>query len=114
MGPMRITKGETVISPEADLILSPFRQLAGLMFARRRDLVFDLGRDKAVWMHMVFVFYPIDVVLLDSARKVVGLRARFRPFGWYRPGIVARYILELEAGAIARGGLSLGDRLELV
>ncbi len=110
---MRILKGQTVISSGADLILSPARQLVGLMFARRRDLIFDLGRDKSIWMHMFFVFYPIDVVLLDSSRRVVGLHPGFRPFRWYRPGLRARYILEVEDGAIARLGLRPGDRLEL-
>jgi len=110
---IRVAKGKTVISPAARLVLSPLRQLAGLMFSRRRDLVFDLGRDKKVWMHMIFVFYPIDVVLIDSTGKIVGLRPRFEPFRLYRPGIRARYILELEEGAIARGGLRAGDRLDL-
>jgi len=102
----------TVVSPEARLVRSPLRQLAGLMFSKPRDLVFDLKREKRVWMHMLFVFFPIDVVLLGDSREVKALKPRFRPFRLYLSGVQARYILELKAGTILRFGISPGDRIE--
>lgn len=109
---LRITRDGKTISPSARLVTTWLGQFRGLMFSRQRDLVFDLKREKRVWMHMMFVFYPIDVILLDSRRTVVGLRPVFRPFHWYLPGIEARFILELSRGAIGHLGIRRGDRLE--
>jgi len=100
-----------IISEKARLVLSPWRQLTGLMFSGPQDLIFDLKREKRVWMHMLFVFFPIDVVLLGSTKDIVGLKPRFRPFGWYFSGVKARYILELKSGTILRFGLQPGDRI---
>lgn len=110
---VRVLKNGTEISPAAVLVASPVGRQIGLMFSRPRDLVFDLGRERRVWLHMFFVFFPIDVVLLDSRREVVGLREGLRPFRLYTPGVSARYILELRKGTIARGRVRPGDRLDL-
>jgi len=108
----RISLRGTTVSPDARLVLSPLRQLTGLMLSRPRDLVFDLKREKRVWMHMVLVFFPIDVVLLGASRQVKALKPGFRPFRLYRSGIDARYIIELKVGTIRRLGIALGDRLD--
>ncbi|MHB8093686.1 MAG: DUF192 domain-containing protein [Candidatus Aminicenantales bacterium] len=104
-----LLEGRAVIA-EARVVLSRFGQLKGLMFSAPRPLVFDLGREKPVWMHMMFVFYPIDVVLLDEGFRAVAVKPGFRPFAVYVPGIKARYILELEAGSVDRLSIRAGSR----
>jgi uncharacterized membrane protein (UPF0127 family) len=108
-----LTRDGTEISSSARLVVSRLDQMRGLMFARHKDLVFDLKRVKSVWIHMMFVFHPIDIVLLDSRRNIAGLKNHFRPFRWWFPGVKARFILELPAGTIDRFGLRFGDCLDL-
>jgi len=107
-----ISRGQAVIG-EAELVTSRLRQAAGLMFSRQKNLVFVLPQERRLVMHMLFVFYPIDVVLLNSRREVVELKRDFRPFGFYRLKSKARYILELKRSTIDKHGLKLGDSISL-
>lgn len=104
-----LLEGRSVVSG-ARVVLSRLGQMKGLMFSAPRPLVFDLGREKPVWMHMMFVFYPIDVVLLDEGCRAVAVKAGFRPFTVYVPGKKARYILELQAGIVDRLSIRVGSR----
>jgi hypothetical protein len=107
-----ISRGKAVIG-EAELVSSRLRQATGLMFSRQKNLIFVLPRERTLLMHMLFVFYPIDVVLLNSRREVIELKRDFRPFSFYRLKNKARYILELKKSAIDKSGLKLGDRISL-
>jgi uncharacterized membrane protein (UPF0127 family) len=88
-----------------------FSRLRGLMFTRRADraLVLRFAGEKYVSLHMFFVFYPVDVVYLDSEKRIVELKPGFRPFSLYFPGHKARYILELPAGYIQAHALAVGN-----
>lgn len=47
-------------------------------------------------IHMLFVFFPIDVVWLDKNKKVVDKRENVKPFTpWITPGKAAKYVIEL-------------------
>ena len=107
-----MTVGPHKIGP-ADLITSRLGQAVGLMFSRQRDLIFVLPRERTLIMHMLFVFYPIDVVLLDNRQEIVELKPGFRPFSFYRLRRKARYILELKNSTIEKHGLKLGDKISL-
>ncbi len=87
----------------------------GLMFTRKSDraLVFRFAREKRTALHMFFVFYPIDVVYLNSARIIVEMKPNFRPFRVYFPGNKARYVLELPAGYIQKHDLAVGEKFDL-
>jgi uncharacterized protein len=106
-----ITAGSRTIG-DAEVLTSRLRQAKGLMFSRRRNLIFALPRERFLTMHMFFVFYPIDVVFLDSRREIVELKARFRPFTLYRLKNRARYIIELQSASIERHGLKIGDKID--
>ena len=63
-------------------------------------------------VHTFFMAFPIDVVFLDRALRVLAIapdvpRSRVR----WRPG--ARFVLELAAGAAAAAGLQKGSELSL-
>ncbi len=65
-------------------------------------------------IHTIGMRFPIDVLFLDSAQRVVHLiprmgAQRFSPF-------IARAsdVLELPAGVIAETGTMLGDQIELI
>jgi uncharacterized membrane protein (UPF0127 family) len=44
---------------------------------------------------MLFVFYSINVLFLDSNKKVIDIKKRLRPFTFYSPKKKAKYIIEL-------------------
>lgn len=91
-------------------------QFQGLMFERpsRFDyaLVFPLPFESRVGasVHMLFVFFSLDLVFLDKAKRVVDKKENFKPFSLnYTPKKPARYFIELPAGL--GQGIRLGDEL---
>lgn len=107
MGIINTRTGE-VVARDARIVRSLAGQARGLMFSRKKNLVFDMGRPRRVLLHMFFVFFPIDVLYLDSSCRVVEA-ARLTPFSWYSPKSSAHYVVEL---AKRTGKLpGTGDRL---
>jgi uncharacterized protein len=86
--------------------------MRGLMFSRKDPeigvvMLFDEDNFHAI--HMLFVFYPIDVFWLDKNQRVVGARKNIRPFTLYiQPKVIARSIVEVVAG---KGLAKVGDQL---
>ncbi len=64
-------------------------------------------------VHMFGMRYPIDVVFLDGAQRIVGLIPTLRP--WRVSPLVraATSVLELPAGTIARTGLHEGQHVTI-
>jgi hypothetical protein len=86
------------------------------MFRRKKSvdyaLILELGRvgRKSASIHMLFVFFPIDVLFLDTNKQVVD-KVTLRPFQLnYTPRHAAAYIVELPAGSAEH--TKLGDKLE--
>ncbi len=84
-----------VISCEETFCCSWFSQLRGLMFSRRKNLVFVFDRERNVSLHNWFVFFPIDVLFLDSRKRIVEIKMGLRPFGFYFAKKTAKYVVEL-------------------
>ncbi len=64
--------------------------------------------------------FPIDIIFLDSRKRVAGLHSRARPISFrkrtwrvYYPEKPARYVIELRAGEIKRKKIAAGDLLLL-
>lgn len=93
-----------------------FCQLRGLTFRRTlpgdRGLLLVQKNDSRInsAIHMMFVFFDLAVVWINSAYNVVDLRLarRWRPF--YMPVEPAKYILELAADRI--DDFRVGDIVE--
>lgn len=73
-----------------------FGGLRGLMFSKRRDLLFDLGKEKwfGAFIHTFFVFFPIKVYWLNSLKEIVDYKI-VKPFRFGVPKGKARYIVEI-------------------
>lgn len=91
-------------------------QAKGLMFERRKNfdyaLVFHLPFESraGVSVHMMFVFFPIDIVYLDRQKRIVEI-ARLRPWQLnHTPAKPAKWFIELPEGK-ARG-LRVGQKME--
>ena len=110
------TKNAEVIN-NVKIVNTHWKKMKGLMFedVKKFDyaLVFDLGRDarKSASIHMMFVFFPIDVVYLDKDKKVVDVIKSLKPFTPnYTPKERSRYFVELPKGKSS--GIEIGDILE--
>jgi uncharacterized membrane protein (UPF0127 family) len=94
------TKTDSVVVPRARLCDTFFCKLRGLTFRRRLEtedaLILAERSDgtSSTSIHMMFVFFPIAAIWINSTGKVVDCRlARpFRPV--YIPRAPARYVLE--------------------
>lgn len=71
-----------------------FSKALGLMFSKRKSLIFTFNKEQKISLHMFFVFYPIHVILLDKNFKVVEI-ARLKPFTIYNSKKKAKYALEI-------------------
>ncbi len=110
------TTGKKVM-PKAVLAETPWQKMKGLMFEdpKRFDyaLIFVLPRESVVnaSIHMLFVFFPIDVVYLSRERKVVDIVKNLQPFALgYAPKKPAKFFVELPAGKAK--GIKIGHELE--
>jgi uncharacterized protein len=108
-----LTKSTTLAhtSRVASSILS---RAIGLMFSRPSNsaMILKFGSDVPVALHCFFVFYPIDVVLVNSHLKVVDLTT-MNPFSKFISKKKAKYVVELPIGTIRKTKTSLGDSIAL-
>jgi uncharacterized membrane protein (UPF0127 family) len=107
----------------AEVLTSQEEMMRGMMF--RDSLAADRGMlfihrepgNYSYWMYQVRI--PLDIIWLDSARRIVEISALTPPcqtrasecpsYGGHRR---AQFVLELAGGMAARYGLRTGDRLE--
>ena len=65
------------------------------MFRQKRDLVMVFKHPKRISLHMFFVFYPIDVLLLDENKKIIEIKRNFKPFTFWSSVKKGKYLVEL-------------------
>jgi len=83
------------------------------MFSRKsKSLVFIFKKEKIVPLHMLFVFYPIDVLFLDKNKIVVEIKENFKPFSFYNPKNKSKFVIELPKNTIRKTKTELGDKIE--
>jgi len=106
-----------VVMARARLAETHWQKLKGLMFEDLRNfdyaLVFKLPKESVAnaTIHMLFVFFPIDVVYLDRNKKVVDLAREVQPFSLgYSPKKPSKFFVELPAGKSS--GIKVGHELE--
>jgi uncharacterized protein len=64
-------------------------------------------------IHTHFMGYPIDVLYVDRAGRVVALDRPMDPWRFGRIHRKARYVIELPAGALAAAGCAVGDEIRV-
>lgn len=101
-----------IIAKNEKVCRSIFSKSLGLMFSRKSNsLIFVFREEKIIPLHMLFVFYPIDVLFLNKEKIIVEIKENFRPFAFYTPKNKAKYIIELPNSAIEKSGTKLGDKV---
>ena len=100
-----------ILAKNAKICRNILSKLSGLMFSKKRALIFVFGKEKIIPLHMIFVFFPIDVLFLDKNKKVAEIKENFKPFSLYTPKNKAMYILELPLNIIKNSGTKVGDKI---
>ncbi len=107
---MIFNKTKNKIISEHELICKNiFAQSFGLMFRRKQNLVMILDKERRVSLHMFFVFFPIDVLIVDENKKIVEIKSNLKPFTFWNSEQKGKYVLEM----IQKGDYKEGDKLEL-
>jgi len=115
--PMTLPSGKTF---ETELMISDADRAKGLMFrpslpaGRALLFIFDEIDFHGIWMKNCK--FPIDIVWLDEAKKVVHVEANVPPCKkdpcpTYQPMRRAAYVVEMNAGASAHEKIVLGSAL---
>lgn len=101
-----------MINKDAKLCKSIASQSLGLIFSKPKSLVFEFEKEKIISLHMLFVFYPIDVLFLDKSKIVVDKKENFSPFTFYTSKKKAMYAIEMANKTIKKTETELGDKIE--
>lgn len=105
------TKKFTIIK-NAKLCRGMFCKAFGFMFRFKKPdhaLVFIFNKEVRADLHMLFVFFPIDVLFLDKDKRVVDIKKNFKPFNYYAPKAKAMYVVELPVEVV--GKTAIGDKI---
>lgn len=88
-----------------------WERATGLMFKKElvdEAYVFAFDSNQKIPIHMLFVFFPIDVLWINSDHEIVDLKKNIMPF---TPSVFhkgrAKYLVELPAGTIDKHKLTL-------
>ncbi|MCR4336028.1 MAG: DUF192 domain-containing protein [archaeon] len=90
---------------------TPFSRFKGLMFEKKENftygLIFELEKEGKInsSVHMLFVFFPIDIVYLNSQKIVVDKATLNSWILNYTPKKASKYFVELPKG--------IGDKIKL-
>ena len=113
---IRNTTRGTILAEKVKLCDTILSRARGLMFRlplkAGHAYFFPFNPPERPWIHMLFVFFPIDMVFLDENNKVVHLEEA-RPFQLkIMPGADTAALLELPPGTIDYSKTQLGDIIE--
>ncbi|MBI2523171.1 DUF192 domain-containing protein [Candidatus Woesearchaeota archaeon] len=103
---------ELIIAKNVGICRNIFSKSLGLMFLiKPKPLIFIFKKEKIIPLHMLFVFYPIDILFLNKNKIVAEIKENFKPFSFYTPKNKAQYVIELPQGTIKKTKTALGDRI---
>ncbi len=109
-----ITKNKILIN-KIKLCKNFLNKSIGLILHKKlndKGLVFICKKEKKKSLHMIFVFFPIDVLYLNKNKRVIEMKKNFKPFSFYIPEKKAKYILELPEGTIGKTKTEIGDKIK--
>lgn len=88
---------------------SIFSKSIGLMFSKPKNIVLEFKKPRRIGLHMLFVFYPIDVLFLDENKKIVEIKENLGPFWFYSSKKNAKYAVEIGKQEKQRKKFEIGD-----
>jgi len=89
-----LTKNKIISQHELNAT-SSYQQARGLMFRKKHNLIMTFPQSRKISLHNFFVFYPLDILLLDEHKKIIEIKQNFQPFTFYTATKHAKYVIEL-------------------
>ncbi|GAF99999.1 unnamed protein product, partial [marine sediment metagenome] len=75
-------------------------------------LIFKFNKEEKWSLHMLFVFFPIDVLWLDKDKKVIDIKENFKPFSLMaKPKEKAKFVVELPVNTIHNTKTKINDEM---
>jgi len=96
-----------IIAKNYEICESYSSKALGLMFSPKQNLIFAFDKPQRVSLHMLFVFYPIWAVYLNSKKEAVHIQKLYPFVSFIYPEKKAKYILEL----IEQPKIKIGDKI---
>ena len=78
---------------KAERTTSLIRMARGLMFSKKKNILFEFNREQDVGIHMLFVFFPIIAVWIDEKKRIKEIKV-MKPFISFHEE-KAKYVLEI-------------------
>ena len=97
-----------VIADDFIICKSFFLKMRGLMFSKKRTLIFEFDREKRVSLHMLFVFFPIWAIYMNQNKEVIFIKKLYPFISMVNPKKKAKYVMEVTE----KKELIVGDRLD--
>ncbi|MGA2414438.1 MAG: DUF192 domain-containing protein [Candidatus Sulfotelmatobacter sp.] len=103
------------LATDLSIAQSHWTRLRGLLGAKPGDF----GNGRGLWIrpcrgvHTLAMRFPIDVVYLDRAGRVVHLEHNLQPWRFSPVRLQASSVLELPSHTLARTETALGDEIEI-
>lgn len=85
-----------------------FSQMRGLMFHRKKNALLIFPEERYIYLHTCFVFFPIDVLVINEQQKIVEIKYNLRPFQFWNSKQKGLFIVELASPS----SYELGDKVQ--
>ena len=112
---MALKIGKKILMKKVKFASSTWERTKGLMFEEKKKfdyaLIFDFPFESKIGtsLHMLFVFFPIDVLFLNKDKVIVD-KATLQPFITnYTPKKAAKYVIEMPKG---KAKAKVGQKVE--
>jgi uncharacterized membrane protein (UPF0127 family) len=113
-----VPAGGDAVTVKAELAITEEERRRGLMYRERLEdgegmlFIFQEDAEHPFWMKNTKI--PLDMLFLDSGRRVVGILRNTIPMKEksLSVGLPSRYVLEVPAGFCDRHGIHREDRVE--
>ncbi len=108
------TSTKTILASNQTICNSHFMRSKGLMFSKKlydEGYIFIFKKDTFAAIHMLFVFYPIDIIWLNEHKEIIEIKEQVKPFSFANPRKKSRYFIEFPAGTIKKTKTKLGHTI---
>ena len=69
-------------------------------------------KERTISLHNFFVFYPLEILVLDKNKQIIEINYNFKPFTFWTAKHKGKYLIELGLEESKRK-VKVGERLEL-
>jgi uncharacterized membrane protein (UPF0127 family) len=118
---LRPDTGVILLAVDAELATTPDTRTRGLMERpslpadRGMLFIFEAAQPLSFWMFNTLI--PLDIIFADAERRITSISASVPPCRppsrcpTYSSHGLAQFVLEVNAGTVAKAGIDVGDQL---